>query len=190
MPEKNIREFYETDVTELSSTEFEKYCLEILSAYAEEEKLNRFSITHNVKIEAKDGTYQIDVLAEFYAMKSRFQILVECKQYKNPVSRDKVEILNSRLQSTGSQKGILMSTAGFQSGAIQYAKEHGIALVQIFNTHEKFRSYAPCNDYIDEYNSILLRYPLYCADSITDGKRIYPNSRMQQEIIDEFHSEK
>lgn len=49
-------------------------------------------------------------------------MLVECKKYDKPVGRDKVEILANRLQSIGAQKGILISTSGFQSGAARYAK--------------------------------------------------------------------
>ena len=30
-------------------------------------------------------------------------------------------------------KGILLSTSGFQSGAIQFAKVHGIALIQVYD---------------------------------------------------------
>ena len=36
-----------------------------------------------------------------------------------------------KIRATGAQKGILISTSGFQSGAIKYASEHGIALIQI-----------------------------------------------------------
>lgn len=35
------------------------------------------------------------------------------------------------VQSLGAQKGILISTSNFQSGAIEYAKTHGIALIQM-----------------------------------------------------------
>ena len=34
-------------VKDLSPTEFEKYCLEIIQKYAEEEKLKNFHIEHN-----------------------------------------------------------------------------------------------------------------------------------------------
>ena len=48
-------------VCSITPTEFEKYCLEILAGFAEEEQLTDFSITHNVKIPVEDGTYQIDI---------------------------------------------------------------------------------------------------------------------------------
>jgi hypothetical protein len=47
------------------------------------------------------------------------------------VKRDRVQELWAKIQSVGAHKGILFATAGFQSGAIEFAKSHGIALVEI-----------------------------------------------------------
>jgi hypothetical protein len=40
-------------------------------------------------------------------------------------------VLEQKLQSTGSQKGMIFSTSPFQSGAIEFATAHGIALVHV-----------------------------------------------------------
>jgi hypothetical protein len=56
---------------------------------------------------------------------------VECKHDKSRVKRDRVQELWAKIQSVGAHKGILFATAGFQSGAIEFAKSHGIALVEI-----------------------------------------------------------
>ena len=109
-------------VKELTPTEFEKYCLEIIQKYAEQEKLKSFHIEHNKKIQTHDGIYQIDIYAEFVVLNVQMRMLIECKKYDKPVGRDKVEVLANRLQSIGAQKGILISTSGFQSGAARYAK--------------------------------------------------------------------
>lgn len=147
-------------VAELTSTEFEKYCLEIIQEYAEEEKLKNFHIEHNKKIQTYDGIYQIDIYAEFIVLNVQMRMLVECKKYAKPVGRDKVEILANRLQSAGAQKGILISTSGFQSGAAHYAKEHGIALWQIMDNNIKYiqNSFYSC---IDEEISRQLKWRNY-----------------------------
>ena len=72
-------------VCSLTPTEFEKHCLIILHGYAEEEKLPNFSIKHNVKLTASDGTYQIDVYATYTALGAEMKIICECKQYKKRV---------------------------------------------------------------------------------------------------------
>ena len=56
---------------------------------------------------------------------------VECNHDKSRVKRDRVQELWAKIQSVGAHKGILFATAGFQSGAIEFAKSHGIALVEI-----------------------------------------------------------
>ena len=93
------------------------------------------------KIETDDGTYQIDVLAEYTALGVKNTVIVECKKQSRSVEREIVAALDRKLQSIGAQKGILISTAGFQSGAVKFAEKHGIALWQV------------CNDYIRGYSN-------------------------------------
>lgn len=96
-----------------------------------EKKLISLKVEHNVKLEAHDGTYQIDVLAIFEAFGAEFKIIIECKKHKNAIPRSLVQILHDRVRSLGAHKGMLFTTTGFQSGAIKYAKEHGITLIRI-----------------------------------------------------------
>ena len=185
-------EYYgQSRVCSMTPTEFELHCMEILRGYAEEEKLPEFKIEHDVKLTASDGTYQIDVYATYTALGAEMKILAECKQYKKRVGRDKVEVLESRLRSLGAQKGILLSTAGFQSGAIDFAKAHGIALVQVFDTHEKWYSHSGGPDeVIDEDDPIVYgekHMPRYRAHLITavDGSlvTVYPTRAMANEVF-------
>ena len=185
-------EYYgQSRVCSMTPTEFELHCMEILRGYAEEEKLPAFNIEHDVKLTASDGTYQIDVYATYTALGAEMKILAECKQYKKRVGRDKVEVLESRLRSLGAQKGILLSTAGFQSGAIDFAKAHGIALVQVFDTHEKWYSHSGGPDeVIDEDDPIVYgekHMPRYRAHLITavDGSlvTVYPTRAMANEVF-------
>ncbi|MCC7385957.1 MAG: restriction endonuclease [Deltaproteobacteria bacterium] len=80
----------------------------------------------------RSGNYEIDVLVEFEILGgASMRMLVECKRHRRRVQRDVVLALKSKLDELSAHKGMLVSTAGFQSGAIDYAKEHGIALVEI-----------------------------------------------------------
>lgn len=120
-------------IASISPTEYEEYCTEILKGYAEKENLKDFTIQHDVVVSADDGDYQIDIYATFVAMGVQFKVLAECKRYSTPVKRDYVMLLADKVRSIGAQKGILISTSGFQSGAVDYARKHGIALIQIFD---------------------------------------------------------
>ena len=120
-------EWYEN----ITPTEFEMLCMLKLREFGEQQKLPKFKITHNEIVKGSDGEYQVDILASFTALIVDFTILCECKRYKNKVPRDRVMVLHQRLSSCGAHKGILMAVNGFQSGAIEYAQEHGIALINI-----------------------------------------------------------
>lgn len=114
---------------EITPTEFEKLIHSYLVNLGQ--SLTEFKATHDTKIERYDGTYQIDVYAEFEALGAQIKVLVECKRYKNKVERKTVQLLNGKLQSTGAHKGMIFATSGFQTGAIEYAEAHGIALIRV-----------------------------------------------------------
>ena len=113
----------------INYTTFEKIILEMLSK--EFQKFDNFTINHDKKIKAHDGSYQIDVYIEYDVMGITYKTLVECKLHKDSIERDYVILLNSKIQSYGAHKGILVSSSNFQSGAKEFAKAHGIALIQV-----------------------------------------------------------
>ena len=95
--------------------------------------LIEYDSSHLETVNGVDGEYIIDVVARFIALNVKFVALVECKHHKRKVERKDVQVLHSKLQSVGAQKAILFSVSGFQNGALEYAKVHGIALAQFSN---------------------------------------------------------
>ena len=137
---------YRSLESNIKPMDFEVFCMETLKAYAEKEKLCDFKIAHNQKISVDDGTYQIDVLAEYTALGAKNTVIVECKKQSRSVEREIVAALDRKLQSIGAQKGILISTTGFQKGAVLYAEKHGIALWQIFDNYIRHVSMSAGNE--------------------------------------------
>ncbi len=130
---------------------------------------------------ASDGNYQIDIYAEFTALEVKFKVLCECKKYKNKVNREKVAVLHRKLDSIGAQKGIMISTGGYQSGAIEYAKEHGIALIIVKDYHFEFLSHSSDPNIVNENDPFLYaerNMPPYEAFDLTadsdEKQRVYP----------------
>lgn len=187
---------YREFVASISPTEFEELCLEILKGYAEAEHLSDFSIQHNVSIPADDGTYQIDVYARFIAMGVELKVIAECKRYSSPVSREKVAVLADKVKSLGAHKGIMISTCGFQSGAYEYAKKHGIALLQVINrnvmhimnaaTPETEEQKQKLHLMLDWYNRMPKYYAKEYATMDFPDKTIYPSPKMLEAIRREF----
>ena len=128
---------------DMTPEEFEKYSLEILKEQTK--GLENLEIQHNVIIKKNDGDYQIDGKIQFEVMGIRYSSLVECKHYQNAITREKVQLLYDKIRAIGAHKGILISTSNFQSGAIKFAKEHGIALIQIVEAGLTYATRAKAN---------------------------------------------
>jgi len=181
-------------VRSITSTEFEQYCKNVLEGFAECEELNNFHITHDVKMKAYDGTYQVDVFASFTALGSDMKVICECKQYTNPVKRDDVVLLYNRVQALGCQKGLLLATSDFQKGAIEFAKEHGIALIKVYDNDCMFYSHASNNENrLNENDPFYIgeqQLPSYRAECYLPDKDItvpiYPTRKMIASIINKM----
>jgi restriction system protein len=115
---------------QLSPTEFET----LVKSWFEKvgDTLESFEVTHLETLPGADGEYAIDVTVRFRAFQgAQFLVLVECKKHKNPIKREVIQVLHDRLRSVGGHKGFVVATTSFQSGAVEYATKHGIALVQV-----------------------------------------------------------
>lgn len=74
----------------------------------------------------------MDVVARFSALHdAEFVVLVECKHHRNPIKREAIQVLESKLRDTKAHKGIVAATSSFQSGALEFAKTHGIATLWV-----------------------------------------------------------
>lgn len=180
----------QVSIHDLTPTEFEKWCCAFLDAYAEEENLPDFKIVHNKIFKVSDGRYQIDIFAEFTAMKSKIKILCECKKYKNRVNREKVAILHRKLESIGAHKGILISTSDFQSGAIEYAKVHGIALIKAEDYHFEYLCHSSGrqnNNEDDPFCYAERHMPPYsafdCTASLDEPRKVYPTRAFIRKLL-------
>lgn len=113
----------------MTSVEFEKASLAWLKQQAN--IYPNAQVDHDVTICTRNGNYQLDGRICFQAYGMPFTIIVECKRYSSSVKREALIVLQDKVQELGAQKGILVTTSSFQRGAVQYAKNHGITLVQL-----------------------------------------------------------
>lgn len=113
----------------LTPRDFELLVKGILDAAAS--TLVEYHSEHRALLSGSDGDYEIDIVATFSALGARFVVLVECKHHGRKVERQDVQVLHSKLQSLAAHKAMLFSNAGYQSGAVEYAEAHGIALVEV-----------------------------------------------------------
>lgn len=126
------------DPSDLTPDDYERQVKLFLESLNGE--LAEFRATHQEVVEGTDGDYTIDVVARFEALGGEIVVLVECKRHANPIERQVVQVLHAKLDSTGSHKGMIFTTSSFQSGAIEYASAHGIALVELVDGISTYRT--------------------------------------------------
>ena len=97
--------------------------------------LTDFQIKRKETLQGIDGEYEMDVVARFTILDgAEIIVLIECKHHKNAIKRGLVQELQSKLSSVGAHKAMMFTTAKYQSGAIEFAKVHGISLVRFIDS--------------------------------------------------------
>lgn len=153
----NFLENFEADIT---PRDFEKLCLDLLMKTKNFKSIKVNTVQHNRKEKTSDGEFQLDGYIEYELLNVKHKVIIECKKYTRPVQRSVVMELKPKLESIGAQKGIVMSTSGFQKGAIEYAKQHGIGLIQVVEKDLLTiqNSISPRKDILQKYFNL----PPYC----------------------------
>jgi hypothetical protein len=113
----------------LSPGEFEEYVVDLLGSAAP--AVTGLVVTLHEKIRGVDGEYDFDATVRYELWGLSFLVLAEAKRHKNPIKRELVQILHQKVQSVGAHKGVMISTAPYQRGAVEFAKAHGVALVTV-----------------------------------------------------------
>ena len=74
------------------------------------------------------GPQNIDVYVAFQKFGYECRWIIECKLWSNPVAKDVVHTLYSKVQNVGADRGLIFSESGFQSGAPVAAQNTNILL--------------------------------------------------------------
>jgi hypothetical protein len=92
----------------------------------------KVEVEHNVTLIGKSGApRQIDVHVKHHEGLYEHSIIVECKYWKENVSRLHVDALATAVQDLNASLGVIFSAKGFQEGAITAAKHAGIELYKV-----------------------------------------------------------
>ena len=75
--------------------------------------------------------HKIDVWVRFDHFGLRHQWVIECKNWRRPVTKEKVLALKSLIDDIGADRGILIAQSGFQLGAWRAASSTNIALMDL-----------------------------------------------------------
>lgn len=113
----------------ITPTEFEEFVADVLNAAGAHAE--SFGVQAHETLHGPDGSYEFDAVATYKVLGMPHILLVEAKRHKNPIKRELVQALHTKLQSVGAHKALMVSAGRYQSGAVRYALAHGIALATV-----------------------------------------------------------
>jgi len=113
----------------ITPEEFEHFVADVLGAAGSE--CESFEVTIHEVIRGSDGSYDFDATARFEVAGMNFLVLVEAKRHKSPIKRELVQTLHQKMLSVGANKALLVAASRFQTGAVEFALSHGIALATL-----------------------------------------------------------
>lgn len=120
----------------MTSTEFEILTQKLFAKRLKKNLGHLVKVKHQKTFKSLTGNvYKIDVSYSLKLSGFDYLTLVECKYWNSYVTREKVGYFKAILDDLKAQKGIIVTTKGFQKGAVTYAKSQNIGLVKITNSN-------------------------------------------------------
>lgn len=113
---------------QMTNTEYEQYVRSIVEVLLHAQGLETVEVKHDAQIHGLSRSHQIDVYWEYRLGGVSHRVIINCKRYKNTVEVTDVLTLSGVLADMPGVRGVIVSTIGFQKGAVDYAKTHQIGL--------------------------------------------------------------
>jgi hypothetical protein len=109
--------------------------LEKLVAKIQQDLAPHSKVSHNVKLSGKSGAQrQIDVLVEDKIGQYDVRIVLDCKDYKEPVDIKDVEACVGLFEDVSAMRGVIVCPAGFTKNAKALAQQKQIDLYSPIDT--------------------------------------------------------
>lgn len=111
------------------NTAYEVFIRDIYQQILTQDEVETIQVEHNQKIKGKSGAeHQIDVYWQYKQFGELVSVAIECKRYSKRVNIGVVRNFKSVLDDLSCSKGIIVTTEGFQTGAITFASSNNIGL--------------------------------------------------------------
>jgi hypothetical protein len=136
-------------------------------AHSEQFKSQNIILYKDVKINAR-GDFaktgrQFDVYWQTETFGTITRYAIECKDYKNKISVEKIDAFVTKTRSCNINKSLFVTNSGFQEGCYEVAKANGIDLLVISN----FDDYAKRKNIVTKINTTInFRTKQYLQDPL------------------------
>jgi hypothetical protein len=94
----------------------------------------------NKTVKGIRSKHKVDVWVVFKHFGIEHRYVVECKDWENPIPKEKVLTLKSIVEDIGADKGILIAESGFQPGAFNSANSTNILLTTLKELYEQTKN--------------------------------------------------
>ena len=112
--------------------EYEKLTQYIFDQIVNQNQVDNIDVQHNVIIEGKSTTHQIDVFWKFEVGGEEYCAIVQAKDWKSKVPQKEMLAFNDIIRDLPyGTRGIFVSLSGYQKGAIDVAKANGITIYEL-----------------------------------------------------------
>lgn len=89
-------------------------------------------LSHDVTLPGKTASHQVDVTFTFKVAGVEYRTIIQCKDWVSRVKQEQLFSFKTVLDDIpGQPRGVFVSKSGFQRGAIDFAKAHGIRLYEL-----------------------------------------------------------
>lgn len=94
-------------------------------------RLSGCIVYEDARVKGARSEYNVDVLVIFYHHGFKIMWILECKFWRRNIPRERILMMKSIVDDVGADKGVVVcwDENGFQSGAIEFAKNINIELV-------------------------------------------------------------
>lgn len=112
--------------------EYEKLTQYIFDQIVNQRQVNTIDVQHNVILQGKSTSHQIDVYWKFEVGGEEYSAIVQAKDWKSKVPQKEMLAFNDIIRDLPyGTKGIFVSQTGYQKGAIDVAKTNGITIYEL-----------------------------------------------------------
>jgi hypothetical protein len=108
---------------------YESLTLRVFDEILRQNRATTYRIEHDLVLQGKEASHQIDVLWEFDLGGIRYLTIVQCKDWNYSVKQEHLFSFKTVLGDIpGQPRGVFVTRHGFQEGAIEFARKNGIIL--------------------------------------------------------------
>jgi hypothetical protein len=111
---------------------FELLTQQIFLILVNQESIRNIDVKHDVSLQGMTAKHQIDVYWEFEIGGISYATVIQAKDWNTPLNQGELFKFKCVLNDLpGQPKGIVVTRSGYQSGAEEFAKAHGILLFEL-----------------------------------------------------------